>query len=99
MPIRPDPLQQVNLFETAVVDVGTSAVVVGGIYKLGAILQNVGAAAIYLGGSSAVTTSGATQGFKLDAGATLSDERFQNLTKLYAIAGSGGQKLVVLGIS
>lgn len=98
MPLRQDPLNQVTIFATAVVDVGLTAVAVGGQYALGAIIQNPGSVDIYLGDEN-VTTSGATMGFKLSGGATLSDERFQNLAKLYAISGSGGQKLIVLGIS
>lgn len=84
---------------TAKFTIGTAASQLSGTYALGAILVNEGSSKIYLGGSSAVTTSGATGGIPILPGGNFGGPELQDLSIFWAIAPSAGQDLRALGLS
>ena len=85
--------------ETGQFTVGLTAVQLSGGYPLGSILVNEGSSKVYIGGSAAVTVSGATGGIPILPGGSFGGAELQDLSILWAIAPSAGQDLRVLGLS
>lgn len=98
IPVTP-VVKAATLATTAKFTVGTAAGQLSGTYPLGSILVNEGSSKIYLGGSSAVTTSGATGGIPILPGGSFGGAEIQDLSILWAIAPSSGQDLRALGLS
>lgn len=79
------------MYEQGTVSVGTTATLVCtvGTENDGALIQNNGSAAVFLGGPG-VTTSGATQGVQLAASATVAVPSVGGSTHdLYAVVATG----------
>jgi len=85
---------------TSEVTVDTSSAALSGVYPLGVQLyaDDTNTVTIFLGGE-AVTTSGATRGMPLAPGSFYTPpDSIQDLSKLFAVAASNSQKLVILGV-